>query len=161
MTRLADILRAIIGVIAGLGVLSYGCAALVTVADIIGRTIGLPVAGVVEMVQLFVVTGTWLVIPYAFLTGAHVGVDFILMAMPRRIRRVAGGVIGAGTLALIGLMLWYAFQTFSVRTMFGDKSQQLGIPIEYYWYPLLTGLGLSLVAVVLEFFSSQRSAHHV
>ena len=143
--------------LAALGVAAYACAALVTVADVIGRRVGLPIDGVVDLVQLAVMAGTWLVMPYAFMTGAHVGVDFLVTALPRRAAIALRGVAAAAAFALLALMLWQGFETYRVRTMFGDRSQQLGIPIAWYWYPLLAGLAASLLGVALALGTRARS----
>lgn len=148
--------RALVIALAVLGVLAYGCAAAVTVADIVGRTIGYPVQGVVDLVQLFVVAGAWLVMPFAFLTAAHVGVDFIVNRLPRALRVPLHLFSATVALVLVGLMLWYGFDTFKVRSMFGDRSQQLGIPIAWFWYPLLLGLSASLIAIVAEAVGTVR-----
>ncbi|MCK2097166.1 TRAP transporter small permease [Thauera aromatica] len=142
--------RSLVSALAALGVAAYGGAALVTVADVIGRNFDLPVQGVVDLVQLLVVTGAWLVMPFAFMSGAHVGVDFVVKALPGALRVPLQLGAAAVALALVGLMLWYGFETFDVRSAYGDRSQQLGIPVAWYWYPLLVGLTLSLLGVVLE-----------
>lgn len=154
MVRAYRLSRALVSALAALGVAAYGCAALVTVADVIGRKIALPVQGVVDLVQLFVMTGAWLVMPYAFMTGAHVGVDFVVKLLPVAARVPLKLFATTVALALVVLMLWYGFETFNVRTAFGDRSQQLGIPVAWYWYPLLVGLAVSLIAVVLEAVAS-------
>jgi TRAP-type C4-dicarboxylate transport system permease small subunit len=133
-----------------LGVAAFGAAALVTVVDILGRRIGYPIEGVVDLVQLSVVTGAWLTMPFAFYTATHVTVDFLLAALPASLV-IPLKVLGAlASFVLVGLMLWRGYLTFETRTMFGDKSQQLGIPIAWYWYPLLVGLAVSLPAILLE-----------
>ncbi|MGR3805711.1 TRAP transporter small permease [Marinibacterium profundimaris] len=156
MNILAGLARGLITALAALGVIAYGLAALVTVADIIGRRFGLPIEGVVDLVQLFVVGGAWLVMPYAFLSAAHVSVDFLVENMPRGLAVPLKLFAGVLALGLLGLMLWQGFLTFRTRTMFGDTSQQLGIPIAWYWYPLLVGLAVSLIAVVVELTASLR-----
>ncbi|MFX4295930.1 TRAP transporter small permease [Pseudosulfitobacter pseudonitzschiae] len=156
MGQLAKLARGLINAFAMLGVIAYGAAALVTVADIIGRRFGLPVEGVVDLVQLFVVTGAWLVLPFAFLTAAHVSVDFVLDLLPHAFvvpLKILGTVLSLG---LLGLMLQQGYTTFLTRTMFGDTSQQLGIPIAWYWYPLLVGMTVSLLAVLLELGASLK-----
>lgn len=150
--------RWLVSALAGLGVLSYGAAALVTVADVIGRRFGLPIEGVVDLVQLFFIAGAWLVMPYAFMAGSHVGVDFLLNLMSRALAAPLRIAIAVLSLGLVGLMLWQGYATFLTRTMFGDRSQQLGIPIDWYWYPLLLGLAMSMLAIVLGLASSPRGA---
>ena len=149
-------LRRAIGALAGLGVAAYGAAAVITVADVIGRRVGLPVDGVVDLVQLFVMAGAWLVMPFAFMVGAHVGVDFLVERMPRAPMVILRGTAMLVAVVLLGLMVWYGYQTAGMRIMFGDKSQQLGIPILWYWVPLIAGLAVSILGVVLAFIAVIR-----
>lgn len=154
MNSLKSLPRAVVSGLAALGVLAYAGAALVTVADVLGRRVGLPIEGVVDLVQLFVVTGAWLVMPYAFMAGAHVSVDFVLNLLPAALAAPLRILAALVALALVGLMLWYGVETFKVRTMFGDRSQQLGIPVAWYWYPLLLGLAVSLLGVLIHLFDA-------
>ena len=148
--------RRLVELLAVLGVLAYGGAALVTVADILGRRVGLPVEGVVDLVQLCVVTGAWLVMPYAFLAGAHVSVDFLLERLPRGLMLPLRVFAAAVAFVLMALVAKTGWDTFTVRTMFGDRSQQLGIPVAWYWYPLLLGSALSLLGIALQLEGSLR-----
>lgn len=142
-------LRALVTVSAAVGVAAYAAAALLTVGDVIGRQVGLPIPGMVDLVQLCVLGGAWLVIPYAFLTGAHVGVDLLVESFPRVARQLLRVLAGLAAMGLLALMLLYCFEAFQQQLMFGDRSQQLGIPIFYYWMPLLFGVALSIVAAAL------------
>ena len=154
MTGFVRVTRWLASTLAVIGVASYGLAALVTVVDVVGRRIGFPIEGVVDLVQLFVITGAWLVMPFAFYTAAHVSVDFLLSRLPAGVM-VPLRVMSAGmALMLVGLMLWQGYVTFETRTMFGDTSQQLGIPVAWYWYPLLVGLLVSLLAILAELIRS-------
>lgn len=151
-------LRSLVTLAAVIGVAAYAVAALLTVADIIGRQVGYSVPGVVDLVQLFVLGGAWLVIPYAFMTGAHVGVDLLVESLPRPLTNVMRGVAGLAAIALLGVMLYFCYATFQQQVMFDDRSQQLGIPIFYYWVPLLFGVGLSIVGVGLGLMPSPSAA---
>ncbi|MDO5603794.1 MAG: TRAP transporter small permease subunit [Paracoccus sp. (in: a-proteobacteria)] len=142
--RIADV---IVECLAALGVLAYCAAAVVTVADILGRRIGMPVVGVVDIVQLFVMTGAWLVIPWGFAVGAHVGVDFLVDRMPAHAARACRIAAGLAACALMALILWKCFGAWQLQHMLGDKSQQLGIPISFYWLPLLAGAAASILAL--------------
>ena len=156
MSSLLAILRTLISISAVLGLLSYALAVLLTVADIIGRQIGLPVIGVVDLVQLFVLSGAWLVIPYAFMTGAHVGVDLLIDALPAAVRRPLRIVASLAAAGLLVLILVKSYDTFQQQMMFGDRSQQLGIPISWYWIPLLVGAAASIPAALLVLLSDPR-----
>ena len=137
-------------VCAGLSFLAFAGAVIVTVADVIARRIGLAVPGVVDLVQLFVLSGAWLAIPYAFRTGAHVAVDLFLGFLPPGLVRAAGLIAGLLAFGLLTAMLIRANESFKLQLMFGDKSQQIGIPMTWYWTPLLIGLALSILFVVLS-----------
>ncbi|WP_197945338.1 TRAP transporter small permease [Oricola thermophila] len=156
MIQLAKRARSLVLAMTVAGVLAYGAAAAVTVADVIGRQFGMPIEGVVDLVQLFVMAGAWLVMPYAFMEATHVSVDFLLAALPRSVTQLLVIVSALVTLALLAFMLWQGFLTFRTRTMFGDRSQQLGIPIAWYWYPLLVGLAASMIGATLRFLNALR-----
>ena len=137
-----------IEMLAMLGVGAYAAAALVTVADILGRRIGLPIDGVVDIVQLCVMTGAWFVIPWAFVAGAHVSVDFIQARMPATLGRLVQFLAALLAGALLLLMLRYGYDAASLQRMLGDRSQQLGIPIVWYWAPQLLGQAAAILALV-------------
>lgn len=135
---------------AGLSFLAFAGAVIVTVADIVARRVGLAVPGVVDLVQLFVLSGAWLAIPYAFRASAHVAVDLFLGALPPWVVRPANAFAGVLAFGLLTAMLVRANASFRLQLMFGDKSQQIGIPMIWYWTPLLIGLGLSILFVALR-----------
>ena len=156
MRRIYLALRALVTISAVVGVLGYASAALLTVGDVIGRQIGLPIPGIVDLVQLFILGGAWLVIPYAFMTGAHVGVDLLVDAFPQFIEKSLRAVASLAAIGLLGLMLVSCYGTFQQQIMFGDRSQQLGIPILYYWIPLLFGVVLSIIAAAITLLPKAR-----
>jgi TRAP-type C4-dicarboxylate transport system permease small subunit len=137
----------VIELLAAVGVTAYAAAALVTVADIVGRRFGYAINGVVDLVQLCVTAGTWFVIPWAFAAGAHVSVELFITRLPPSARRtlaVAAALLAAGILML---MLRYGWDAFAIQARLGDRSQQLGIPIAFYWWPLLAGQAACLLAL--------------
>ena len=146
---LIGLLRGLMAVSASVGFAAFAAAALLTVADVVGRRLGMPIVGIVDLVQLFVLSGAWLVIPYAFVKGAHVGVDLLVEAFPKALNRVLRAVSSLVAVALLGLMLNACIDAYSQQLLFGDRSQQLGIPITWYWLPLLVGVALSIVAALL------------
>ncbi len=141
--------RLLIAAAAGLGVAAYAAAMFLTVADVIGRRLGAPILGVIDLVQLCVLAGSWLAIPYAFLAGAHVGVDLLVESIPDRFNRALRALAGLAGALLVALILYGSWGAAKQQMMFGDVSQQLGIPILYYWVPLLVGAALSVVAALI------------
>ncbi|MFD1795216.1 TRAP transporter small permease subunit [Paracoccus aurantiacus] len=148
---MASFLRRVDGLIeflAAIGVLAYCAAALVSVADVIGRRIGTPVPGVVDLVQLFIMAGAWLSIPWGFSVAAHVGVDFLLERIPEGLARLLRIIAAIAAIVLMVLIFVECIPTYRMQVMLGDKSQQLGIPIAFYWLPLLLGVAASVLALI-------------
>lgn len=135
--------RGIVFACAVLGVAAFAAAALVTLADILGRQAGFAVPGVVDLVQLFVLAGAWLSIPYAFLERAHVSVDLLTERMAPRVRRLLEGTGGLVGVLVLAPATWRAYESALLQMRFGDRSQQLGIPMIWYWSPLVLGMALS------------------
>ena len=156
-----DLLNGLLLISAGTGFASFAIAAVLTVTDIIGRQIGWPIVGIVDLVQLCVLGGAWLVIPYAFLKGSHVGVDLLVQLLPPTFNRFFKILANLAAAVLLSLMLGACIEVYSRQVLFGDRSQQLGIPITWYWLPLLTGVVLSILAVLLSVLNpvfKQKSA---
>lgn len=148
MDRLLRRVDGVIEMLAAVGVLAYCAAAAISVADVVGRRIGIPVLGVVDLVQLFVMAGAWLSIPWAFTVGAHVGVEFLVERMPAGVARFLHVLAAVAAIALLALILWQCWHAFRMQALLGDRSQQLGIPMGYYWIPLLIGTAASIVAAL-------------
>ena len=51
--------------------------------------------------------------------------------------------------ALLAAILWNSIGQALIQLRQGDKSQTLGIPMIWYWAPLVAGTALSLLAVLL------------
>ena len=156
----------LIEILAAFGLLAYAAAALISVADVIGRRIGTPVPGVVDLVQLCVLAGAWLSIPWGFTVAGHVGVDFLVERMPNGWQRLLRGLAALAALVLMALILWKCAGAYRMQVMLGDKSQQLGIPISLYWLPLLVGVAASILALipvllrlVLDLPQTRNAAH--
>ena len=129
-----------------LGVGLYVAAVLVIMADVLARPFQTAVPGVVDIVQLCVLAGTYLILPYTFLTRGHVAVDLFVGRLPARLRGALDAAALLLALALLLPMLRWSYGTAVQQIGFGDRSQTIGIPIVWYWAPLLVGLALSAVS---------------
>ena len=121
------------------------CAAL-NVGDIATRrVIRLNIVGMVDVTQLMIMACAFLCIPYTFMKEAHIDVDFVTNMLPLRLRHAmmsAWGLIGA---SFMGLVTWYAGIAAVQALHNGDASTTIGIPIIFYWLPLLFGCALSVL----------------
>jgi TRAP-type C4-dicarboxylate transport system permease small subunit len=125
-------------------------AVAVLIVDIATRkSIGFSILGMVDLNQLAQMACVFLVLPLAFLHESHITVDFITDRLPRRARagiQAASALLGA---ALLAAILWHSVGQALIQFRQGDRSQTLGIPMLWYWAPLVAGVALSVLAVLL------------
>lgn len=144
--------------VALLGMLGLGGAMLATVLDVGLRPLDEGLFGVVDLVQLGVMSAAWLAIPYAFLTNSHVSVDLLAQTLPSRFASLLKA-LGAGLAAgLMALIFFYGWRAAAQQAQFGDLSQTLGLPRTWYWAPLLFGAALSVLATVMIAVSALLAA---
>ncbi|TNF19776.1 MAG: TRAP transporter small permease [Rhodobacteraceae bacterium] len=137
-----------VGAIFGITVLTL--AILVVVGDIVWRRIGGgSFIGAVDLTQLSVMIAASLSIPYAFTKGAHVKVDLlggVLSVGMQRLLDVLAALFGAGLLAFL---LWLTWGRAMEVWGYGDVSQDLAVPMIFYWSALIVGLFLSVLVCLL------------
>lgn len=131
------------------GVVSLFAAGGVTVLDIVLRAFGGAVPGVVDLVQLFVMATAFTAVPYAFFCEGHVSVDILTQAFPPRAQWLLRALAALAAAAVMTLILYYGWQAARQQMRFGDVSQNLGIPMIWYWALLLAGAALSILACVI------------
>lgn len=133
-----------------LGVMLLVAATLITVGDIVLRqTARIALAGIVDVTQLLVMGAVFMTIPFAFFTASHIAVDLLVDRLPPRGIAVFKALGAAVAGAFMAACLVYGWQQAAQQHGYGDRSQTIGIPILFYWGPLLLGCGLSAVAAAL------------
>ncbi len=118
---------------------------LLTMTDIFLRSVStLTVEGMVDIMQLCVLTGAMLAIPHAFLSDQHVAIDLFVERLPEKVQLALR--IFAALLATVFLsgVLWFSYQQALNEAY--DRSQTIGIPMTWYWTPFLIGIALSVFA---------------
>lgn len=149
MNRLLAPARLVARAVALVGMAALAVGTLVTLLDI-GLSLGESgVAGEVDIVQLCVMAAAWLAMPLAFLDDAHVTVDLLSAGRPARAQLFLKGLGELLSVGLMALILRYGWATAAQQLQFGDVSQEIGIPIVWYWAPLLAGAALSILAALI------------
>lgn len=142
--------RRLTGFAATLGVLFLGAAAIFTVADIVLRTaIGFAIVGTIDIIQLCIMAAAATAIPHAFMSGAHVSVDLATDWLPDRLLAAVKALAALAGLAMLALIVRYGWDRAAMVIGYGDTSQTIGIPILWYWAPLLTGMALAALACIV------------
>jgi TRAP-type C4-dicarboxylate transport system permease small subunit len=110
------------------------------------KTLGFSILGTIDLMQLAQVACVFLVLPLVFLRESHISVDFVTNRLPPRLRAAVEVVSALLGIALLGAILWYSWQQAAIQVRQGDRSVTLGIPMAFYWAPLLLGTALSIAA---------------
>ncbi len=117
----------------------------VTVVDVTMRnTINELVLGGVELVQLALVLTVFLALPETFLRNEHVTIDAIDLLVSPRIVKILRCIGACLTLLLLVFLAWRMILPAVDTVTMGDLTSDLGIPLIWYWLPLLIG-GLASV----------------
>lgn len=134
--------------LAGMAVL--GIAIAVTVADIALRaTVNAAILGTVDITQLCVMGAAFWSIPYAFTRDGHVSVEIGTSRLPPRLRHVLDALAALLGVLFMGLIGWYGWDSAALALDYGDVSQNLALPMIWYWGFLLSGAALGALAVLL------------
>lgn len=125
-------------------------ATCIIVADVATRrSIDFPIAGTMDLTQLFVMSCAFLAMPLAFLRNAHVSVEFVTDRLPSRVLLAVEAVAAAISCAFIVASLVCSVEQALLQVGNGDRSQTIGIPIFWYWVPLLIGFAFSALATLM------------
>lgn len=128
-----------------------GCVAM-TVADIVMRNfLSSSILGVVELTQLMLVWAAFMTIPLSFAYATHIAVDFLAMTLSERARSVLDGI---GTLLAAFVMAayaWWGGEQALHQMGVGEKTLTVGIPMIWYWVPIIFGTTLSMACAVVLF----------
>lgn len=149
--RLDRGLRTITGGMAMLGVLALIMAIAVVIGDIVWRRLGGgSFIGSVDVTQLSVMIAVSWSIPYAFATDAHVTVDLLSQSFSPTANRILEAGASLAAAAVVGLLCWLSLGRAREIAVYGDVSQDLAIPMVWFWSSLVAGLALSVVVCLVR-----------
>lgn len=154
LKRLIDISTRGLVWIGGLLILAVMC---VTIGDIIARwTLSVGFLGLVDITQFAVVGFAYLSLPYVFRTEGNVAIalyDDRLQPWQDAALRLFSGILSLGVLSVL---LWYGWQRAGRTLRFGDVSQNIEIPMIWFWGLILFGLAMAWLIVALGLFETVR-----
>lgn len=127
-------------------------AVFTTTADILARKLfGFTYLGTIDIVQLLVLSSAFLSIPYAFITRSHVAVAIFTDKFGDRGRAAISALAAFLGTAIMAAFGWFGFNHASMQMEYGDVSQTIGIPIIWYWVPVIYGCALSsLISLMMS-----------
>ena len=104
-----------------------------------------------EAVVFLMIGATLIGLPYVQRMRGHVNVDLVPLMLPMPVRRALAVLTLAVSIAIIGIMLYYACETWHLAFERGWRSQSVWGP--RLWVPYLAlplGLGLLLLQLVAD-----------
>lgn len=132
--------------LAVVGAIFLGAAAVATVADVIIRPMGLGIRGVVDIVQLCVMTGVFLGMPYTFFVEGHVRVELLLETLRPVLRKAVLTIVDLAAIAFLVLLSLKTYEGLQSALARNDISMNIALPMALFWGPMTLGLALSVVA---------------
>lgn len=144
--------------IAGVAMLA-GAIGLVVIDIVWRRAIGGAVVGIIDLSQLCVMAAAFWSIPYAFSQQAHVAVDFLPVENRPRLRILVALLATVLSVALLGLLLVLGFNRANDAWVSRDVSEDLGIPMVFYWAFLISGLAIAIPAALAACWRDMRAAN--
>lgn len=120
---------------------------LLVCADIVWRrAVGGAFVDVYDITQMCLVACAAWTIPYGFIHGTHINMDLLVSRMPAGVQAALEAIIHLASALLFALLFWLAWNATQLHYGYGDTTQNLGIPVTWYWLIFLIGLGLSTLA---------------
>jgi TRAP-type C4-dicarboxylate transport system permease small subunit len=124
-------------------------AMVATCADVAARKLlGYTYPGTIDVVQLLVLTAAFLSIPYTFMRRGHVAVAIVADYLSERAMEILNSMAALLSAMLMGSFTWFAYRHALLQMEYGDVSQTIGIPMGWYWAPLILGCALSVVTAL-------------
>lgn len=141
-----------------LGTVAFLVAVALTIADIVLRSFSHhTVHGLTDIVTLCTMVGALLAIPYGFVTDQHISVDVFTIRMPAPVQRWLRATAALFGLVFLTGVFWFSSQQMMTEYGYGDRSQSIGIPMVWYWLPLVLGIGLAALVNLWLLYRCLRS----
>lgn len=130
---------------------------MLTCADIIWRrVIGGAFIDTFDITKLSLVAVAAWTIPYGFVHGSHVTVDLIVERFPARFQLLIDGLIHAASALLFVFLGWMALDAAMLHYSYHDTTQNLELPVVYYWAVFILGLALAALACLWRSYNAFR-----
>lgn len=124
---------------------------VITVADVFARKfLSTGYFGLVDVTQFAVMGFAYLAMPRAFFAGSHVAVELYDHKLSERADLALKCFALILSLGVLSVLFWYGW-TQAARTLrYGDVSQNVEIPIIWYWGLLMGGVVFSWIVCVVQ-----------
>lgn len=150
--RLQRLLRAANGITLGLG--SIGAAAMMVhvTADVLGKVIGMPVTGTLEIVSsYYMVACIFLPLGWVQQQRSHLAVELFAGSLSMQANRILAAFADVALLVFTALLCAAAWSEAVEQTLVRETSEAVAIRIEVWpsrWFPVVGALCMSLTLLL-------------
>ena len=129
------VLRWSIHALAAVGECAVAGIVLVTVADVVGRQVGLPVKGAYDLVRVLGAIAMACALPLTKAVKGHIAIEYFFQKLGPRGRAVTDTLMRLVLLALFGLLAWQFVRQGLDFRKYGEVTATLHMPM--FWVPWL------------------------
>lgn len=131
---------------------------LVSVLDVaMANLFNRPIVGTFDLVETTLVLAVFLGFPETFYSDSHIAVDvvdfFVSPATVARLKILAKLV----SFVFLVFLAWQMIEPARDAFKFGERKQELGLPLYALWLPMIFGIAVSALMVLLSLGKSDRS----
>jgi len=157
MMRIAKFIQTVNRYLFSLGAVPLVIAAILTVIDVSGRYIRLPLPGTLEISTLCLALSVALTLAHTQALKRNTDVDVLYNYLPPKVKKVANVFTSFLCVSIVGLMAWRAWPwvAFSHRTQ--EWVDIVGWPFWPFKAVMLLGLFCLFVQFILDFVESLRT----
>lgn len=157
MMRIAKFIQTVNRYLFSLGAVPLVIAAILTVIDVSGRYIRLPLPGTLEISTLCLALSVALTLAHTQALKGNTDVDVLFNYLPPKVKKVTSVFTSFFCVIIVGLMAWRAWPwvAFSHRTQ--EWVDIVGWPFWPFKAVMLLGLFCLFVQFVLDFVESLRT----
>jgi TRAP-type C4-dicarboxylate transport system permease small subunit len=157
MMRIAKFIQTVNRYLFSLGAVPLVIAAILTVIDVSGRYIRLPLPGTLEISTLCLALSVALTLAHTQALKGNTDVDVLFNHLPPKVKKVTSVFTSFFCVIIVGLMAWRAWPwvAFSHRTQ--EWVDIVGWPFWPFKAVMLLGLFCLFVQFILDFVESLRT----
>jgi TRAP-type C4-dicarboxylate transport system permease small subunit len=157
MMRIAKFIQTVNRYLFSIGAVPLAIAAILTVIDVSGRYIRLPLPGTLEISTLCLALSVALTLAHTQALKGNTDVDVLFNYLPPKVKKVTNVFTSLLCVIIVGLMTWRAWPwvAFSHRTQ--EWVDIVGWPFWPFKAVMLLGLLCLLVQFILDFVESLRT----
>ncbi|AMO38470.1 TRAP transporter small permease [Thauera humireducens] len=131
---------------------------VMSVVSVVGRaTIGEPVPGDYELVQMLSAMGIAMCLPYCQLKKGHVFVDFFTLWAPAGLKRLLDSIAALLMAFCAFVLAWRIWEGMLEMREYGETSMVISLPVWWGYVPVVPAFVLLGIAALYTFVQELRS----